>query len=159
MIKSASVQHPPFSLRSDPAYPADFTVDYPQRLSRGLVLVKWWLLAVPHYIVVALLAGGWGMGGTGGWRILGGAGVISLLAVIGAILLLVTGRYPGSVFDLVMGFNRWTFRVLAYAALMRDEYPPFRLDTGGTDPGSVAAVGPAAPIDPPISLGMNPSQI
>jgi hypothetical protein len=79
--------------------------------------------------------------------------------VIGAMMLLVTGRYPGSVFDLVMGFNRWTFRVLAYAALMRDEYPPFRLDTGGTDPGSVTAVGPAAPIDPPVSLGKNPSQV
>jgi hypothetical protein len=152
-------RYPPFSLRSDRTYPADFTVDYPQRLSRGLVLVKWWLLAIPHYIVVALLVGGWGGGWTGGWPILGGAGLISLLAVVGVILLLVTGRYPKSVFDLVMGFNRWTFRVLAYAALMRDEYPPFRLDSGGTDPGGAAVVAPVAPVNPPVALGKNPSRV
>ena len=41
---------------------------------------------------------------------------------------------PRDVFRLVMGLNRWTFRVLAYAALMRDEYPPFRLDHGAREP-------------------------
>ena len=34
-----------------------------------------------------------------------------------------------------MGMNRWCYRVLAYVALLRDEYPPFRLDNGGPDPG------------------------
>ena len=43
---------------------------------------------------------------------------------------------PGSVSDLVLGLNRWCYRVLAYVGLMRDEYPPFRLDQGGTDPGT-----------------------
>ena len=52
-------RYPPFSLHSDPNYPADLAIDYPQRLSRGLVLVKWWLLAIPHYIVVALFTSGW----------------------------------------------------------------------------------------------------
>lgn len=44
-----------------------------------------------------------------------------------------------------MGFNRWCYRVLAYVALMRDEYPPFRLDTGGEDPGHAPAGPPSAP--------------
>jgi hypothetical protein len=44
-----------------------------------------------------------------------------------------------------MGLNRWCYRVLAYAALLRDEYPPFRLDSGGLDPGSVPAVPAPTP--------------
>ena len=60
-------------------------------------------------------------------------------------LLLFTGGYPRSLFDLAMGANRWCYRVLAYAALLRDEYPPFRLDSGGLDPGSVPAVPAPTP--------------
>lgn len=127
--------YPPFSLREDPAYPADFTVDYPQELSRGLLLIKWWLLALPQYLIVSIFAGGWGSG----WQTAGGGGLIPVLAVIGAVILAVTGRYPTPIFDFVMGLNRWCFRVLAYAALMRDEYPPFRLDNGGADPGNSPA--------------------
>jgi hypothetical protein len=124
----ATDRYPPFSLQPDPDYPADFDVAYPARLSRGLVWVKWWLLALPHYLVVAILAGG--------WRLVGG-GLIAVLALIAIVTVAFTRRYPESVFDLVMGLNRWCFRVVAYAALLRDEYPPFRLDTGGTDPGSL----------------------
>jgi hypothetical protein len=51
-------------------------------------------------------------------------------------------------FDLLMGLNRWCYRVLAYVALMTDEYPPFRLDMGGTDPAPVQAA-PPQPIVPP----------
>ena len=121
-------RYPPFSLQSDPEYPADFDVAYPERLSRGLVWVKWWLLALPHYLVVAILAGG--------WRLVGG-GLIAVLAFIAIVTVAFTRRYPESLFDIVMGLNRWCFRVLAYAALLRDEYPPFRLDGGGRDPGSI----------------------
>lgn len=133
----ATDKYPPFSLKSDPSYPADFNVDYPEHLSRGLVLVKWWLLAIPHYLIVAVFTGGWGLGWNGAWRIAGGGGLITLLALVSAVVLAVRAHYPESLFDFVMGLNRWCFRVLVYAALMRDEYPPFRLDTGGLDPGSI----------------------
>ena len=129
-------RYPPFSLQSDPDYPADFHVEYPERLSRGLVLVKWWLLAIPQYVVVAVLAGGIGFSADGTWRMAGGGGVIALLALAAGVVLAVTDSYPRPLFDVIMGLNRWCYRVLTYAALMRDEYPPFRYDGGGTDPGT-----------------------
>ena len=64
----ATDKYPPFSLQPDPSYPADFSVDYPQRLSRGLVLIKWWLLALPQYLIVAIFAGGWEFGRHEAWR-------------------------------------------------------------------------------------------
>ncbi len=137
-------RYPPFSLQPDPTYPASFDVDYPEQLSRGLVLVKWWLLAIPQYLVVAVFAGGWGIGWNGAWRLAGGGGLVALLAIIAGVTLTFRGRYPASIFDFVMGMNRWCYRVLAYVALMRDEYPPFRLDAGGTDPGSLPAM-PSGP--------------
>ena len=112
-------RYPPFSLRPDPSYPADLAVTYPEQLSRGLVLVKWWLLAIPQYLIVAVLTGGWG-----DWH----AGLVPLLVVIAALIKLFTGIYPTQLFDFVMGLNRWVYRVAGYALLMTDSYPPFRLD-------------------------------
>ena len=108
-------KYPPFSLDPNPDYPADLDVTYPENLSQGLVLVKWWLLAIPHWIVVGIFQG---------WRYWG---LVTILAIIGVIVVLFTGKYPPEIFKLVVGMNRWSFRVYAYAALMTDAYPPFRL--------------------------------
>ncbi len=129
-------RYPPFSLGPEPDYPATLDVAHPERLSRGLVLVKWWLLAIPQYLVVGVFNGTWGFsrwgwgdwgdGGDWGWPVLGG-GLIGLIVLLAAVALLFTARYPKGMFDFVIGMNRWTYRVWAYVSLMRDEYPPFRL--------------------------------
>jgi hypothetical protein len=143
-------RYPPFRLADDPEYPARLDVAYPESLSRGLVLVKWWLLAIPHYIVVGIFAGGawatWtGKGGT--VAMLGDGGLTGLLVLFVGVALLFTGRYPRALYDFILGMNRWVARVVAYAALMTDEYPPFRLDMGGDEPSVEAeaeAFGPDA---------------
>jgi hypothetical protein len=126
-------QYPPFTLKDVPDYPARLDIDYPERLSRGLVLVKWWLLAIPHYLVIALFTGeGIGIGSDDGSRNV--PGLVGVLVLIAAVALLFTTRYLRGVFGFVMGMNRWTLRVAAYAFLMTDRYPPFRLDMGGAEP-------------------------
>jgi hypothetical protein len=127
-------KYPPFSLRPNSEYPADLEVDYPEHLHRGLVLIKWWLLAIPHYLVLAAFF-------YGGMRFMGngdddwGDGtilvpLIRVLLLIAVVALLFTARYPKGLYDFVIGINRWAIRVLAYTSLMRDEYPPLRLDMG-----------------------------
>jgi len=88
-------------------------VDYPdveRNLSRWLPLVKWFL-AIPHYIVLALLSI-----------------AVACAVVIAWFAILFTGRYPRSLFDFVVGVGRWALRVQAYAFLLvTDQYPPFSL--------------------------------
>ncbi|MDI3213937.1 DUF4389 domain-containing protein [Arthrobacter sp. AL12] len=143
--------YPPFTLeRTD--YPADFDVDYPEKLSRGLVLVKSWLLAIPHLLIVALLTGTaqtW-VYRDGTWVQVGsGLSLFGLLVFIAGVILLFTGVYSRGLFDFVMGLNRWIYRVAAYVSLMRDEYPPFHLDMGPRDPGDAPVIpSPAPPAAP-----------
>jgi hypothetical protein len=146
-------RYPPFSLEERPDYPAHLEVEYPEHLSRGLVLVKWWLLAIPHYLVVGLFLGGatWAFNDAsraGDGTTAAGMGLIGLLVLIAAVVLLFTGRYPQPIYDLVLGLDRWVLRVAAYASLMTDVYPPFRLDLGGGEPPrSSAPQGvPSAPV-------------
>ncbi|WP_346231535.1 DUF4389 domain-containing protein [Parafrigoribacterium mesophilum] len=130
-------RYPPFTLaRTD--YPADFDIAYPDRLNNGLVLVKWWLLAIPHYLILGAVSGpiffwrsGWNAdtGRTG-------ISVMAALVLIAGVALLFTARYPAGIFNLLVGINRWIYRVIAYAALFRDEYPPFRLDQGPREPAT-----------------------
>ncbi|MGD9030678.1 MAG: DUF4389 domain-containing protein [Anaerolineae bacterium] len=88
-------------------------IDYPdveQDLNRWLPLVKW-LLAIPHYIVLAVL------------------GAVAVVVIIIAwFAILFTGSYPRSLFDYVVGVFRWALRVQAYVSLLvTDQYPPFSL--------------------------------
>jgi hypothetical protein len=149
-------QYPPFTLADVPDYPARLEVDYPPSLSRGMVLVKWWLLALPHYLVVSVFAGGavagWGAANDNSWSWSSSGGLIELLVCIAAVILLFTGRYPRQILDFVLGMNRWVFRVVAYAALMTDAYPPFRLDMGEHEPAPDDTVAPVIGPDPAPGL-------
>ncbi|MGA8544944.1 MAG: DUF4389 domain-containing protein [Mycobacterium sp.] len=130
-------KYPPFSLQSKAEYPADLEVDYPEHLSRGLVLIKWWLLAIPHYLILlAVFAGGWRafvMNQNEAVAAYFLPPLIAILVVIAMVGLLFTGRYPKGLYDFVIGINRWGIRVRAYSTLLRDEYPPFRLDQGSPE--------------------------
>jgi hypothetical protein len=145
-------RYPPFTLKDVPDYPARLQVEYPETLSRGLVLIKWWLLALPQYLVVAVFVGG-------GWAAWTGAdnfmwtsgGLVGLLVLFAGVVLLFTGRYPKPLYDFVLGMNRWVYRVVSYAGLMTDAYPPFRLDMGG-DEHSTDSANDTVPTTPaPVS--------
>jgi hypothetical protein len=142
-------RYPPFTLAPVPDYPATLEIAYPERLSHWLPLVKW-LLAIPHLILVGLFVGGWGWGWNWGWGWgddvwgIGLSGLVGILVVIAGFVLLFTGRYPRSLFDFTLGLDRWVVRVAAYVSLMRDEYPPFRLDMGPNEPAEPAEAPPTA---------------
>ncbi len=76
-----------------------------------MVLVKRWLLAIPHYIVVSIFQDN----------------LLIVLVLIAGVVNLFTGKYPKDIWEFVMGINRWTFRATGYAVLVTDQYPPFRL--------------------------------
>src|SRR6201993_4113929 len=106
--------------------------------------------SIPQYAIVALFAGGAAYTAPGGsgkpWQAdaLSG-GLIGLLVFFAAIALLFAGRYPRGLYDFIVGMNRWVMRVVAYAPLMTDGYPPFRLAQGGPDTPTAPAPDALAP--------------
>jgi hypothetical protein len=95
-----------------PEYPLRFDVEYPEQLNRWLPLVKW-LLAIPHLLMVYALIN-----------------VANVIHLIGFFAILFTTKYPQPLFEFVVNIYRWQANVLAYAGLMRDEYPPFSWEPG-----------------------------
>ena len=94
------------------AYPATFNVDYPEKLSRGLLILKvlfgWLYVGIPHGIILIL------------YQI-----AASVITFIAFWAILFTGKYPKGMFEFVVGYMRWGMRVNTYLTLLRDEYPPF----------------------------------
>ena len=135
-------RYPPFSLDDEPDYPATLDIAYPERLSHGLVLVKW-LLALPQLVLVAIFAGGGtylaSPGRTGAvqsrWRPGRTAGVLRRSCACCS---------PGAIrVACSISFSAWTVGCCGSApmsGLMTDAYPPFRLDIGGADP-ALAVIG------------------
>lgn len=113
---NSTEKSPPFTLAPRADYPGDLEVDYPDRLNRWAVLVKWWLLALPQIVMC------WAM-----------EALLQVLCVISAVRLLARGTISQDMFDLLMGIVRWRYRVAVYVSLMTDEYPPFRMDLGARD--------------------------
>ena len=152
-------RYPPFTL-DDADYPASLDVVYPERLSRGLVLVKSWLLAIPHLLILGVLTATWPfVGDNDGVRFAFGGGLLGILVGVAAVILIVTGRYPVGLHDLIVGINRWIYRVIAYVALMTDDYPPFRLDQGGPEPATSELPPPGPPLPPPTTDARDPVSI
>ncbi|MBC7597171.1 MAG: DUF4389 domain-containing protein [Kineosporiaceae bacterium] len=125
-------KYPPFSLTEQADYPAHLDIDYDDHPSRGSVPLRW-LMAIPHLVIVALVVGDLLSLNESTDTVAGAFSIVNVLVVIAGVFLLVTSRYPRPLFDLILGINRWVYRVAAYVAFMRAEYPPFRLDTGDAD--------------------------
>jgi Domain of unknown function (DUF4389) len=134
-------RYPPFTLGPVTDYPARLEIDYPEDQAIGQELLSAWLAGIPQYAIAGILGGGAGIAWAAEHSIF--TGLIGVLVFVAAISLAVNGEYPRSLFDYVVGLNRWVIRVVAYGALMTTAYPPFLLDKGEREPARDAA--PAIP--------------
>ena len=103
-------QYPPFAFGSKDDYPADLVIEYPETSSRLTGFFRW-LLVIPHWIITYFLGA-----------------VRNILVLIALVITLFTGRYHEGIFNIIMGLNRWVYRVNAYGWLLVDAYPPFSFD-------------------------------
>jgi hypothetical protein len=120
-------EYPPFS--TSDSYPVTFDLDYPEHLSRLMIFIKW-LLVIPHLIVLYFLSI-----------------VASFITFIAFFAILFTKRYPESLFNFTVGYQRWSYRVQTYYMLMTDDYPPFTLNDelmGPTGPALGSSPQPPA---------------
>jgi hypothetical protein len=134
-------RYPPFTLGPAPDYPARLEIDYPEEQVTGQALLSTWLAGIPQYVIAAILGGGAGIAWAAEHSIF--TGLIGVLVFVAALSLAFRGEYPRSLFDLVIGLNRWVVRVVAYGALLTTAYPPYLLDRGEREP--TAEAGPAIP--------------
>jgi hypothetical protein len=95
----------PGTSESDPLL--SFDVAHPESLSRWMIFVKW-LLAIPHFVVLYLFGIAAGF-----------------IVIIAWFAILITGRFPRGLWDFMVLYMRWNANVIAYAGLLRDDYPPF----------------------------------
>ena len=125
-------EYPPFS--TDPGrYAVTYDVDYPEKLSRWLIFIKWYLVLL-HQIVLYFL------------------GFVAILAdIIAYFAILITGRFPRALFNYIVGVMRWNLRVSAYSSLMRDEFPPYSM-RAEAKPGSGRAIAVTAVLVIPAAL-------
>jgi len=110
-------EYPPFG---DGDYPVRYELDYPTRLSRWKIFLKW-LLLIPHYVVVYFVFLG-----------------MYVATFIAWWAILITGHYPRGLFNFVTGGQRWVGRILVYYMLLTDAYPPFTTAQVGSPPTAYA---------------------
>ena len=125
-------RYPPFTLGTAPDYPARLEIDYPEEQRAGQELLSSWLAGIPQYVLAGILGGGAGIAWAAEHTVF--TGLIGVIVLVAAIALAVYGEYPRSVFEYVVGLNRWVVRVVAYGALLTTAYPPFLLDKGEREP-------------------------
>jgi len=126
-------RYPPFTLAEVPDYPAGLRIDPPPPRPRWIPLVAW-LFAIPHWLLLGALT-------TAGWQVYrdqnataSTLGVVGVAVLIAAVALAFTARLPAGLYDLLVGIARWSWRVIAYVALLSAAYPPLRLDQGDAEP-------------------------